>query len=83
MTEIRKFTQEERASFAYTVAELRQLAREHGVRVPSRALHHELAAALKAAGIELPVKPMERAGKIKPGAPIERVSRKPLNRRWP
>lgn len=56
MTEMRRFTKEEQASFGYTVAELRQLAREHQVRVPSRALHHELVAALKAAGIDLPRK---------------------------
>lgn len=84
MTEIGKFTAEERASFGYTVTEFRQLARDHQVRVPSRALHHELVAALTAAGVDLPVKPMERIGKIKPGAPIERIDRtKPLKRRWP
>jgi hypothetical protein len=77
VTEVRKFTKEEQASFGYTVAELRQLAREHQVRVPSRALHHELVAALKAAGVELPAKPLERASKIKPGTPVERISRKP------
>jgi hypothetical protein len=60
VTEIRKFTQEERASFGYTVAELRQLAREHQVQVPSRALHHELVAALKAAGVDLPSKPLNQ-----------------------
>ena len=83
MTEIRRFTEEEKASFGYTVAELRQLAREHGIRLPSRALHHELVAALKAAGVDLPVKPLERANQIKPGTPVERISRQPLNRRRP
>lgn len=76
MTEIRKFTKEERASFGFTVAELRQLAREHQVRMPSRVLHHELVAALKAAGVDLPAKPMERI-KYPPDAPVERISRKP------
>ena len=66
---MRRFTREELASFGYTMGELRQLAREHQVRVPGRALHHELVAALKAAGVELPVKPPERANKIKSGAP--------------
>lgn len=56
MTEMRRLTEEERASLSYTVTELRQLAREHQVRVPVGALHHELAASLKAAGVELPVK---------------------------
>ncbi len=32
MTELRRFTKEEQASFGHTVAELRQLAREHGIR---------------------------------------------------
>jgi hypothetical protein len=60
MTEIRKFTLKERISFGYTVAELRQIAREHGVHVTSRARHDELVAALDAAGIDLPMKPLER-----------------------
>jgi hypothetical protein len=55
----------------YTVKELRQLAREHGVAVRSRADHPELVAALVAAGVELPPKPPER------------ISGKPLNRCWP
>jgi hypothetical protein len=47
---------------ARSVAELRQLGHEHQVGVRSRALHHELAAALRAAGIELPAK-RRRSGK--------------------
>ena len=56
MIELRRFTKEEQASFGYTVAELRQLAREHGIRGQSRALHRELVAVLKGAGIDLPRK---------------------------
>ena len=54
MTEIRRLTKEQMASFGYTVAELRQLAREHGVSVPRDALHHEVVRALTAAGVKLP-----------------------------
>ncbi len=56
MTEMRRFTKKEQASFGYTVAELRQLAREHGIRGQSRALQHELVAVLTGAGIDLPRK---------------------------
>jgi hypothetical protein len=71
MTSIRRLTQEQMASLGYTVAELRQLAREHGVLIPRGTLHHEVVAKLTAAGVDLPVKPPER------------ISHKPLKRRWP
>lgn len=54
VTEIRRLTEEQMASFGYTVAELRQLARERGVLVPRDALHHEIVRALTAAGVGLP-----------------------------
>jgi hypothetical protein len=44
----------------YTVRELRQLAAEHGVKIRSRATKDEIIAALTAAGVELPTKPLER-----------------------
>ena len=44
----------------YTVAELRQAARDHGVAVTSRMTHAELVAVLREAGIELPAKRRER-----------------------
>ena len=56
MNALRPLTAEELAALTYTVAELRQLAREHQVRVPRGALHHELARALTAAGVPLPRK---------------------------
>ncbi len=56
MTSIRRLTQEQVASLGYTVAELRQLAREHGVLIPRGTLHHEVVAKLTAAGVELPPK---------------------------
>jgi hypothetical protein len=56
MASIRRLTQEQMASLGYTVAELRQLAREHGVLIPRGMLHHEMVARLNAAGIELPPK---------------------------
>jgi len=48
----------------WTVAELRQLAREHGVPGRSRMDHPELVAALTAAGVELPPKPMEKFRRV-------------------
>jgi hypothetical protein len=65
MTDMRRFTKEELTSFSYTVAELRQLAREHRVSVPSRALHHKLVTALTTAGVDLPRKPPERIDRTK------------------
>jgi hypothetical protein len=56
MTSIPRLTQEQMASLGYTVAELRQLAREHGVLIPRGTLHHEVVAKLIAAGVELPPK---------------------------
>jgi hypothetical protein len=56
VTEIRRLTKEQMASFGYSMAELRQLAREHGVFIPRDSLHHELVHALTAAGIKLPPK---------------------------
>jgi hypothetical protein len=56
VTEIRRLTEAQVASFGYSMAELRQLAREHGVLVPRDALHHEVVRALTAAGVELPPK---------------------------
>jgi hypothetical protein len=56
VTGIRRLTREQLDSFAYTVAELRQIAREHHVLVPRGALHHELVRALTAAGVKLPPK---------------------------
>ena len=53
---MRRLTQEQLDSFSYTVAELRQIARERGVLVPRGALHHELVRALTAAGVKLPPK---------------------------
>ena len=44
----------------YTVHELRQLATEHNVRVPARALKDEIIAALTAAGVDVPRKPLQR-----------------------
>jgi hypothetical protein len=52
VTEIRRLTEEQMASFGCTVAELRQLAREHGVLMPRDALHHEAVRALTAAGVK-------------------------------
>jgi hypothetical protein len=60
VTEIRRLTQVQMASFGYSMGELRQLAREHRVLVPRDALHHEVVRALTAAGVDLPVKPLER-----------------------
>jgi hypothetical protein len=54
MTSIRRLTQEQMASLGYTVAELRQLAREHDVLIPRGTLHHEVVARLTAAGVGLP-----------------------------
>jgi hypothetical protein len=56
MTSIRRLTQEQMASLDYSVAELRQLARENGVLIPRGVLHHEVVAKLTAAGVELPPK---------------------------
>lgn len=56
MNAMRPLTAEELAALAYTRAELRQLAIEHGIRVPPGALHHEIARALTAAGVHLPGK---------------------------
>ena len=58
MTGMRRLTKEELDSFSYTSAELRQLAREHGVLIPRDALHHEVVRALTAAGVGLPPKPL-------------------------
>lgn len=44
----------------YTVAELRETARENGITVTSRMTHADLVGALRSAGIELPVKPLQR-----------------------
>jgi Rho termination factor, N-terminal domain len=44
----------------YTVAELRQIAREHQVRRTSRMTHDELVKVLTARGIDLPAKPLQR-----------------------
>ena len=60
MTEIRRLTQVQVASFGYSMGELRQIAREHGVLVPRDALHHEVVRALTAAGVGLPAKPVNR-----------------------
>ncbi len=56
MTEIRRLSEEQMASFGYTMSELRQLAREHGILVPRDALHHEVVRSLTAAGVKLPPK---------------------------
>jgi hypothetical protein len=56
MTSIRRLTREQIASFGYSMAELRQLAREHGVLIARGSLHHEVVAKLTAAGVELPPK---------------------------
>jgi hypothetical protein len=56
VTEIRRLTKEQVASFGYSMAELRQRARDHGVLVPRDALHHEIVRALTAAGVKLPPK---------------------------
>ena len=56
MTDIQRLTPEELAALAYTRAELRALAAEHRVRVPRAALHHEIARALRAAGVTLPLR---------------------------
>ena len=61
VTEIRRLTQAQTASFGYSMGELRQLAREHGVLVPRDALHHEVVRALTAAGVGLPPKPVNRS----------------------
>jgi hypothetical protein len=53
---MRRLTKEELDSFSYSVAEVRQLAREHHVLVPRDALHHEVVRALTAAGVKLPPK---------------------------
>ena len=58
MPEIRRLTQVQMASFGYSMGELRQLAREHGVFIPRDALHHEAVRALTAAGVGLPPKPL-------------------------
>jgi hypothetical protein len=56
VTEIRRLTEAQVASFGYSMAELRQLARVHGVVVPRNALHHEVVRLLTVAGVELPPK---------------------------
>jgi hypothetical protein len=56
VTEIRRLTEEQVASFGYSMAELRRLARERGVLVPRGALHHEIVRALAAADVDLPPK---------------------------
>ena len=56
MTGMHRFTKEQIASLGYTVAELRQPARELGIPVPKSAMHHELVRELAAAGVELPPK---------------------------
>jgi hypothetical protein len=56
MTGMHRFTKEQMASLGYTVAELRQLARELGIRVPKSAMHHELVREFAAADVELPPK---------------------------
>ncbi len=58
MTGIRRLTKEQLDSFSYTSAELRQVARQHGVFIPRDALHHEAVRALTAAGVGLPPKPL-------------------------
>jgi hypothetical protein len=55
VTEIRRLTKEQMASFGYSMAELRQLARDRGVPVPRDALHHVVVRTL-AAGVRLPPK---------------------------
>jgi hypothetical protein len=57
--EIRRLTPVQVASFSFSVAELRQFAREHGVFIPRDALHHEAVRALTAAGVGLPPKPLD------------------------
>ena len=59
MTEIRRLTEAQVASFGYSMGELRQLAREHSVFIPRDALHHEVVRALTAAGVGLPPKPLD------------------------
>ena len=59
MTEIRRLTRVQMASFSYSTGELRQLAREHGVLIPRDALHHEVVRVLTAAGVGLPPKPLD------------------------
>jgi hypothetical protein len=56
MASIRRLTHEQVASLSYSVAELRQLAREHAVLIPRGTLHHEVVAKLTAASVELPPK---------------------------
>jgi hypothetical protein len=58
VTRMRRLTKEQLDAFSYTSAELRQIAREHGVLVPRDALHHEVVRALTAAGVGLPAKPL-------------------------
>jgi hypothetical protein len=57
VTDIRRLTEVQIASFGYSMGELRQLARAHGVFIRRHALHHEVVRALTAAGVELPPKP--------------------------
>ena len=45
---------------AYTVAELRGIAAEHGLPTPSRLTHDELVELVTAAGVPLPLKPPGR-----------------------
>ncbi len=56
MTEIRRLSEEQMASFGYSRSELRQIAREHGVLVPRDALHPEVVRSITAAGVKLPPK---------------------------
>jgi hypothetical protein len=44
----------------YTVAELRELAREHGITGTSRMTHEDLVKALRDADVELPAKSLTR-----------------------
>lgn len=44
----------------YTVAELRQVAADHGLTATSRRTHDELVSLIAEAGISLPSKPLER-----------------------
>ncbi len=45
----------------YTNAELREIAREQDIPVPSRLTHDKLVRLLAGAGIDLPAKPLRRA----------------------
>jgi hypothetical protein len=88
VTEIRRLSEEQMASFGYSMSELRQIAREHGVLVPRDALHHEVVRSLAAAGVKLPPKQAalraarRRGGSLPSYQPSSRSRRSSMPKWW-